>query len=696
MAGHTLSTAGTVAQLTPATYDLILRRIEHKVITMQEAIDASRWRSMLRGRGHAAQQTPTRGSTRMTNGTTAIGLRGVAPRRARHGLTRPWAIPSLLLAGGLIAAACGGSAVAATVPPHAKTDSVLRGGVVRLAQLPGEPPNMIYPVFEGPYDSFGNIGEFQTLMYQPLFQASVTSESINYADSIGNRPVWSDHDRVLTITLKHYKWSNGSAVTTQDIAFDIALLKAAGTSYGNYIPGDFPYNVAKTTVISPYKISFTLTGSYNPTYFDDNQLIDITPLPQNVWDRESLDGPVGNFSRTPAGAKAVQRFLVSYAAKTSTYSMTNKIWGDVDGAYLLAQYGGNASTTKFIPNPHYSGHKSLISAFEEVPFDSTTAEYDELRIGTSAITIADVPHSDIPTLAAVRANGYKIVKSPDFGMGYLVPNFDNPTAGPLFHQLYIRQVLEHLVDQPLMIHAFLHGYGTPSYGPIPLWPPNNSWLTTYQKVNHYPFSLTAARSLLSQHGWKLIRGIETCVAPSRCGKGIARGTQFKMQLLYASGSNSTTEESELFSSDAAKIGVIVDLKTESPNAVNASIFSCTPGRNGVTTKSSACAWQLSNYGGWGYNGVFPSGGILAPTSSYNNGSYVYPALDRLITAIHHSPTLSAFFAYENLAAQQLPWIWWPSADQVVAVATRLHAPGVDNAFGGDPNMLEPNYWYFTK
>lgn len=351
---------------------------------------------------------------------------------------------------------------------------------------------MIYPVAEGPYDSFGNIGEFQTLMYQPLFQPSVTTPTLNFNNSIGNRPVWSDGDRVVTITLKHYMWSRGTAVTTRDIQFWMNLVRAAGPSWDQYTPGDFPYNVVKTAIAGPYKITFTLNDSYNPTYFDDNQLTNITPLPQNDWDRTSLNGPVRNYDLTSAGAKAVQAFLVSYAKKTGTYSMNNKIWGDVDGAYLLATYGGNASTTKFVPNPRYSGHKSIIAAFEEVPFVSTTSEYDEIRVGTSGITIAEIPHSDIPTLSAVRSEGFRIVKTPLYGATWLTPNFVNTSVKPLFDQLYIRQVLAHLVDQPLMIKTFLHGYGTPSYGPIPLWPPNNEYLTSEQKHNPYPFSLTAA------------------------------------------------------------------------------------------------------------------------------------------------------------------------------------------------------------
>ena len=35
-------------------------------------------------------------------------------------------------------------------------------------------------------------------------------------------------------------------------------------------------------------------------------------------------------------------------------------------------------------------------------------------------------------------------------------NFNNPTYGPLFHQLYFRQAFQHVVDQAGWIHAYLH------------------------------------------------------------------------------------------------------------------------------------------------------------------------------------------------------------------------------------------------
>jgi len=50
IAGHSMRATPTATRLTPATYASIVSRTGHRMTTKREAIDASRWRSVLRGR----------------------------------------------------------------------------------------------------------------------------------------------------------------------------------------------------------------------------------------------------------------------------------------------------------------------------------------------------------------------------------------------------------------------------------------------------------------------------------------------------------------------------------------------------------------------------------------------------------------------------------------------------------------------
>ena len=110
-----------------------------------------------------------------------------------------------------------------------------------------------------------------------------------------------------------------------------------------------------------------LKAPINPTFFDDNGIAYITPIPQHAWDKKSANGPVGNYDMTPAGAAKVVAFLHKEAADTTTYT-TNPLWKVIDGPWQLQSFGGASSPDVFVPNPSFLGTKPTASEFEEIPF----------------------------------------------------------------------------------------------------------------------------------------------------------------------------------------------------------------------------------------------------------------------------------------------------------------------------------------
>jgi peptide/nickel transport system substrate-binding protein len=594
----------------------------------------------------------------------------------------------------LLLAACGTTSAAAP-RSKASSSSAEQDKVVTWAELPGTSPNWIFPIVPGAQFSVVNLADFIPLMYKSLYNANFNEPSINDASSLAGPPVWSDHDRVVTITLKHYRWTNGQPVTTRDITFFVHLAAAAGSDWGDFEPGAFPSNVASMKIDSPSTMSFTLTKSFNPTYYTDNWLSVIVPLPQSVWDRESLHGKVGNYDDTPAGAKRVWSFLNSYAEKMSTYSDENPIWGVTDGPYRLQSFGQDAAADVFVPNRTYAGHRSIIAKFEELPFTSSSSEYDDLRSGNGAVSVGYVPLHDVPTLSSVRSSGYSVDPVHYWGFAFIVPNLANPTLGAVFRQLYVRQALEHLVDQQAIIKSFFDGYGEPAYGPVPVYPPGTRFLDAAVEHNRYPYSVHDAEQLLASHGWRVVKGVQTC-ASTRCGAGIKIGTRLVLHMLYSSGSTSSTEEMELYEADAAQAHITIDLQEEPFDTVIGIMDPCTPGVDGITDSSAVCTWQIGTWGGstysWTYS-LFPSGGqLFVPGSADNSGLYDDPALTRLIDEARSASTLAPFHAYENLAAEQLPYLWLPMADGLAAVAKNLRGPGIVTEYG----VLAPNRWYFAN
>lgn len=624
--------------------------------------------------------------------------------------TRTRKLAALALAVGLAAGALGLAACASPGPPGGGSGGPpVRGGTAYFAEQPLSPPNYIFPLVSGAYFTVANVNNLQTLLYQPLYwYGDRANPAINYRLSIGNQPVYSDGGRVVTITLKHYVWSNGERVSARDVGFWINLLKANKASWASYVPGGFPDNVVSWRALGPSTIQLRLDASYNPFWFTYNELSQITPLPI-AWDRTSLAGPAPSPTAahlpdtSTAGARAVYKFLDGEARKVSGYA-SSPIWSVVSGPWKLASLTSNGTAT-FVPNPRYSGPvKPRLAKFVELPFTSAAAEFSVLRAASRAtggpgssgqqITVGYVPSNDLPQQPALRAQGYQLVRYFPFGFNYLEPNFNNPKVGPIFRQLYFRQAFQHLINQPGWIHAYYGGLGVPTYSPVPAQPAN-PYANANASVNPYPFSLPAARKLLAAHGWKIVpNGHTTCVRPgggaNQCGPGVKAGQPLDFTMMYPSGMPYVDGSMTDLQSVAKQVGIEISLDQVPSATVAQTILSC-------ARSSPACSWQLGNYGtAWVFApDHYPSGEEIFQTGALGNvNNYSDPAIDRLIIATTRSPASqarAALDAYANQVRLQLPNFWQPSPGTLITVQSNLRgfAP---NAYG----FINPEQWYFTK
>lgn len=556
----------------------------------------------------------------------------------------------------------------------------------------GASPNYIFPETTTANQSLYNNSMFINLLYPYVYLPDPYQPTMDYNRSMAYAPVFSDHDTVVTVKLKHWMWSDGTPVTARDLVFYINLGKAEGTTWGNYDgPTQFPYSLKSYTAVNATTVRFVLKSPTNPTYFIDNGIDLITPIPQHAWDKTSLNGPIGNYDMTVSGAKQVLAFLQKEAADTQTYS-TNPLWKVVDGPYTLKKYGGASSPDVFVANPHYSGTTPAIKTFQEVPYTSDSAEFTALEDGS--LDYGYVPTQDIPAIPRLKAEGYNITASPTWGFDYIIPNQKNPQVGPILSQAYMRQVLAHLTDQGTMIAHFMQGYGVPTYGPTPIYPKGNPFLSPAESRNPYPYSVKAAESLLKAHGWQVNPNkVDICEVPGPkgCGAGVTKGEKLSLNLLYSSGLTITQEDTDLFQSDAAQAGVQINPKSETFNSVISQVQQCIlPKDKGTPT----CNWQLGEYGGISL-ATYPSGdGLLNTGAAFNAGQYSNPTLDSLIQNSTTSTNLSVYKQYEALVVKEEPWIWQPVPDNIFATKKGLSGYGLTSQFDGAFGYIEPEFWTF--
>jgi peptide/nickel transport system substrate-binding protein len=601
--------------------------------------------------------------------------------RIRYSLTiTVAALAALAACGGTTSKVGAGNAVKGT-PEH--------GGTVTVAQPSGASPDDIFPLPPATNSNGYNVnltlGEWPYLVYTGAGAKSVVSPQ----ESLYSSLTWSDNDSVITIVLKPWKWSDGTPITARDFTFVYNLLKANYNDWEEYDPGQFPANVTKVETPNTSTVVIHLNRSINPEFYVDDVLVWVPLLPQHAWDKTSLTGTAGNYDETTAGAKAVWNFLQKQGSDIATFA-TNPLWQVVDGPWKLSQFQSDGYYS-WVPNPAYSGpDKPALSKVIFTPFTTDAAEMDTLRAGTS-LTVALVPLNDVGQISALKAEGYAVASVPTAGVAEIVPNLVN---GPLLRQLYVRQALEYLINRPQIASDAFHGYADPGNGPVPVTY-GQQWDSPLEKAGGpYAYSPAKAAALLKAHGWKVVpNGTDTCQQPgtgaSQCGAGVAAGDKLQFQLLYASGSAYFDQQNAAIQTSEALAGIHIVLKAEPFNTLVATTATC----NAASHSGSTCNWQLQQFGYQPYL-LDPNGaGIFNTDGVSNYGGYSSPQMDQLINQTEYGSSSSAFYAYEDYTAEQLPWLWLPDPSFVVAYKNNLAGFIPSSPFDF---MLNPELWYYVK
>jgi peptide/nickel transport system substrate-binding protein len=613
------------------------------------------------------------------------------------------AVVAVAVAVAMVAAACSSSSNNSSSSSSGGT--AVKGGTATVALLAGNALTWIFPFYAITNSSVYNSEQFQWLMYRPLYMFGNNTGNdvaINYPLSPANQPTYSNGGKTVVVDMKGWKWSNGETVNAQSLLFFMNMVVAEKANWYATTPGLLPDNVASYKATGPNQVTFQLKQAYSNIWFTYNQLAELTPMPLS-WDVTSLSATPGSGGCSTdtaadgwAKCKAVYTFLTAQSKQAASYA-TSPLWSVVDGPWKLSSFSTTSNVT-MVPNTKYSGSpKPQLSAIKFVPFTADSAQYTALKTGQT--DVGYIPSADLPPKSANSVlpatnpvgSGYNLQPFYQFGIYYAQPNFNNPQAGHMIRQLYMRQALQMVFDQPGIIKAIYRGYAVPDSGPAPPTPPGNQWTPPIQTQNNgqgpYPFDIAKAKALLTSHGWSLVGGVMTCQDPAKCGTGIAKGQQAKFTYVYSTGRAAAAAMWQTYKSDASQAGIDINLVGQTFTSIIGESAPCTP-------MGPKCAVQVFAFGGWGFNGpgFEPTGEPLFATGAgSNSGNYSDPTMDKLIIATHTSSAISAFDQYATYGAQQVPFIWAPNPYQVWAVNSKLHNVTFNALY-----TLLPEYWYFTK
>jgi peptide/nickel transport system substrate-binding protein len=643
---------------------------------------------------------------------------GILPRRQareRRRTRRGFALGCVAAAGALVVAACSSGSSAGNSNNSAASSLPTNGNTATWAEQPGFLPNFIFPFTTPAAYGTWNLDDMQELMYRPLYWfggSSSAPTSVNLSVSLAAVPVWTSSTS-FTITLKPYKWNNGETVDADDVIFWMNMYRAEKDNFGGYVPGYIPDNITSVKALSSTEVQFNVNKAYSHNWFLYNELPQITPMPA-AWDVTSLTAASGSGGCVTDTAKdkwakcaAVYNFLIAQNRDENTYA-TSKIWGVVDGPWKLSAFNADGALT-MVHNSDYSGTISIpaghkeITEFKEVPFASNAAEYNTLKTNTSAVQVGFIPLEDVtqPTTSPQTAGpnplspDYTLIPWDQYSVDYFPINFNSPTVGPMFRQLYFRQAIEESVDQPAIIKNVFHGYGWLTTNGVPTLP-SSSLLSPQEATSPLPYSISNAKALLTSHGWDTSTSPATCQSPgtgaSQCGAGIAKGAKAEFDLKYASGTAFLVTEFQALQSSASQAGIQINLSQAAGQLITAADVSCTP------SKATPCTWEAGDWGsGWVYAPDFyPSGEDLFLTGSVANyGSYSNPENDSLIeTTLSPGATTQSMYNWENYIAKQVPVIWMPDYPiEILETASNLQ--GVSQSLNSF-SFINPEDWYYSN
>ncbi|HEY5121033.1 MAG TPA: ABC transporter substrate-binding protein, partial [Acidimicrobiales bacterium] len=259
-------------------------------------------------------------------------------------------------------------------------------GTISFAEGPGANPNYIFPYMGCQFFSVDNINQFQTMMFRPLYWFGLGGSSA-YVPSLspGNKPVFSNGNKTITVTMKGWKFANGQTVNAQSVMFFLNMYKADPTAYCGYNGGYGIPDQVRSATGHGNVVTINFTTSVNPGWILYNYLSEITPFPDS-WDKTSANQKsncaTGKFgaSSTKVACKNVETYLDGLSSNSSTY--TNALWqSGVDGPWRLTHFD-NLGNATFQPNTRYSGPvKAKVAVVKEIAYTTTQAEENDLQAG---------------------------------------------------------------------------------------------------------------------------------------------------------------------------------------------------------------------------------------------------------------------------------------------------------------------------
>ena len=434
----------------------------------------------------------------------------------------------------------------------------------------------------------------------------------------------------FTLTLKPWRWSDGTSVTSDDVLYAWSLITELGPAFAFAGQGGIPDRIAAVTASDPTHVTFTLRAPTNPAWFELAALSVIPALPRHAW---------GKLSRDELWQRQTDPALVQI----------------VDGPFRLERFTPDQSIS-YVPNPLYGGHPAGLARLV-IAFLEGASPLHALRAGD--IDMAQIPPALWNETASLPGTLPVTLPEP-FGYLALIPNLRAPQAA-FFQDARVRRALADAIDQQAMIALVYHGASAENRVPIPA-DATQFRSPTRSPVRHDP---NLARALLDDAGWR----------PGPDGVRMRGGSSLDFTILYSADTPERDALLQILQQNLRDIGVRVQLR---PVGITQLL---------ATTAGPPESWDAILLGQT-LTGLPDGTGYFDTNGANNPGGYTNPRMDSLIAASTAAPGLDALYAYQDLFATEQPALILPEGAVHLLVSTRVR--GVAD-FVNAEGYLSPEY-----
>ncbi len=503
----------------------------------------------------------------------------------------------------------------------------------------GSPPPLVVGGQQGslyhenfnPFASAALIGT-QGLIYQPLFYFNLNNSKIT--PLLGTSFGWSNHDRTLTVHLRHgVHWSDGQLFTARDVVYSFAIRKR----YPQLDTLGVWQYLSAVKAVGPYTVQFQFKQVDVPFQW---YILGQTPIiPEHIWAK--ISNPATTLNLHPIGT----------------------------GPCLVGTF--NPQEYTFVANPHYWAGEIKVPEIQFPAYSSGTSVQGALALGKFDWASASMPNIQrIYVDANPKTNHYWF---PSGSTLMLYTNFKDP----LLAKLPVRQAMSYAINRQKINQADYH------YAPIAnifdmLTGTTKGWLSPtlakqYQGALQY--NPAKAVAILQKAGFKKNRsGI--FVSPS--------GKPLSFTLQVVSSYPQWVAMSAIIASELKNVGIHVTVQGESPSLYGNNLFK-------QHRYQLAISWTDT-----GPTPFYAYYSMLYPNLPSNSENWNNPVTTRLLNTYLHTsfPAVQhrVMNALEGIVARDMPSIPLVESPNWLEYSTRNYVgwPNASNPYARGAAWSSPS------